>query len=136
MAKIVSVNVNQVTASASKGAARNHEVFIDRPPAQDGEDMGPMGGELLLLGLGGCFMSTLLAAIRAREADVSDVNIEVAGVIDGTPASFTAATLTIAAKYDDRALMEKLIAISERGCLVVNTLKDALDLSFEIVRRE
>ena len=135
MAKTVTVNVTQVSPSASKGTARTHEVFIDRPTAQDGEDMGPMGGELLLIGLGGCFMSTLLAAIRAREADVSDVAIDVAGVIDGTPGRFTAAKLTISAKYDDPDLMEKLVTISQRGCLVVNTLKDALDLSFVFVQK-
>jgi organic hydroperoxide reductase OsmC/OhrA len=35
-----------------------------------------MGGELFLAAVGGCFMSNLLAAINARESDVSDVRTE------------------------------------------------------------
>lgn len=135
MAKTVTVNVSQVSPSASEGTARTHEVYIDRPPVQDGEDMGPMGGELLLIGLGGCFMSTLLAAIRARQADVSDVSIDVAATIDGTPARFTAAMLTISAIYEDQDLMDKLVTISQRGCLVVNTIKDAIDLDFVVLQK-
>ena len=40
--------------------------------------------------------------------------------------------MKIRAEYDDRELMEKLITISERGCIVANTLKNALPLSIEL----
>jgi len=35
----------------------------------------------------------------------------------------------VSAQYGDEDLMRKLIAMSERGCLVTNTLKDAVALS-------
>jgi len=81
------------------------------------------GCELLLASLGGCFSSNLLAAISAREAAISNVNITVTGTLDGTPASFTAIDMKVAADHDDAEMLEKLITISERSCIVANTLK-------------
>ena len=88
MARTITVEVDQIGPSTSKGAARSHSVVIDRPAEKGGEDKGPLGGELLLLSLGGCFMSTLLAAIKTREANVSGVKISVAGTIGGVPERF------------------------------------------------
>ena len=70
MARTITVEVDQVGPSTSKGTARSHTVVIDRPAEKGGEDKGLLGGELLLLSLGGCFMSTLLATIKTREANV------------------------------------------------------------------
>ena len=49
----------------------------DRPQEKGGEDRGAMGGEHILMGLGGCLSSNLLAAIRAREAAIDHVTITV-----------------------------------------------------------
>ena len=35
-------------------------------------------------------------------------------------------TLHVTANYTDSELMRKLVAIAERGCLVTNTLKNAM----------
>ena len=117
------VQVEQVGPTTSKGTARTHSVLIDRPTAKGGEDRGPLGGELMLVALGGCYMSNLLAAIRAREAKVSDVRITVVGEVGGSPDRVEAFTLKIRAKYADRDEMLKLITIAERSCIVTNTLK-------------
>ena len=53
MANIVSARVTQIDASASRGEARGLEVSVDRPPAKGGRDAGMMGGEMLLVALGG-----------------------------------------------------------------------------------
>ncbi len=89
MANKVTVQVNQVGSTTSEGTIRQHKVFIDRPEAKGGEDKGAMGGELLLASLGGCFMSTLLAAIKAREANVSDVHIDISGTLEESPGRFS-----------------------------------------------
>ncbi len=73
MGSQVQVNVRQVGPSASVGMAREHRAIMDRPQAKGGENRGAMGGEHLLMALGGCFMSNLLAAVQSREAEVSDV---------------------------------------------------------------
>jgi putative redox protein len=81
------------------------------------------------MSLGGCFLSTLLAAIRTREADVSDVRVSVIGTAGGVPERFESMALRVSGKYSDEDLMRKLIAMAERGCLVTNTLKDAVAIS-------
>src|SRR5215471_15923318 len=120
MGNTVQVEIEQIGPSTSKGVARSHTVIVDRPVAKGGEDRGPLGGEYQLFALGGCFMSNLLAAIRTREAAVTDVRITVTGTIDGSPERFTAMKLSIRAKYKDAELMHKLITIAERGCIVSN----------------
>ena len=68
MANEMKIALRQTAASTSEAAVRQHKILIDRPAAKGGDDRGPMGGELFLAAIGGCFMSNLLAAIKAREA--------------------------------------------------------------------
>ena len=133
MPRTITVEVDQVGPSTSKGTARSHSVVIDRPADKGGEDRGPLGGELLLLSLGGCFMSTLLAAIKTREADVSGVKLSVAGTICGVPERFESLHMRVSAKHNDADLMRKLMMMAERGCLVTNTLRDAVIITLELV---
>ena len=135
MPRTVSVDVAQVGPATSQAVARNHTVLIDRPVEKGGDDRGPLGGELLLMSLGGCFVSTLLAAIRTREVMVSDVRVSVTGTVGGVPERFEAMTLRVTAKYDDEDLMRKLLSIAERGCLVTNTLKDAVLITVDLEKR-
>ena len=132
MPRTITVDVNQVGPSTSQATARSHAVLIDRPVEKGGEDRGPLGGELLLVSLGGCFVSTLLAAIRAREADVSDVRVVVTGTVGGVPERFESMALRVSAKYGDENLTRKLIEMAARGCLVTNTLKDAVAISIDL----
>ena len=92
-----------------------------------------MGGELLLASLGGCFVSTLLAAVRAREAPVSEVRVTVTGAVGGTPERFERISMRVSARHQDADLMRKLLDIAERGCLVTNTLKEAMPITVELV---
>ena len=128
----IQVQVNQVSPATSESIIRDHKVLIDRPEAKGGEDRGAMGGELLLASLGGCFMSTLLAAVKARDAEVDNVRISVEGTLDGNPSHFTAIAMNISADYSDKAVMKKLVTIAERSCIVANTLKGSVGLSFEV----
>ena len=134
MPRTISVDVEQVGPSTGSATARSHTVFVDRPLETGGNDRGPRGGEYLLIAIGGCFLSTLLAAVKTRAADVSDVHVSVVGAIDGTPERFESMTLHVTAKYSDEDLMHKLVEIAERGCLVSNTLKDAVRLSVVVQR--
>jgi len=76
MAGEMKIQLRQISASASEATVGRHRVSIDRPAAKGGTDAGPMGGELFLAAVGGCFMSNLLAAIGARQANISDVSVE------------------------------------------------------------
>jgi putative redox protein len=137
MPRTVTVDIAQIGPSTSRATARSHTLLVDRPVDKGGADRGPLGGELLLASLGGCFMSTLLAAIRTREADVSDVRISVTGTIGGVPERFEAMEMRVSANYGDPETMRKLILVAERGCLVTNTLKVSVLVTVELeeVRR-
>ena len=129
MGRTVSVEIEQVGPSTGQATARTHTVFVDRPTDKGGHDRGPLGGEYLLVSLGGCFLSTLLAAVKTRGAEVSNVRVSVAGTIGGVPERFEAMAVRVNAVYKDKDEMRKLLTIAERGCLVTNTLRDAVALS-------
>jgi putative redox protein len=131
MSQILTVQVEQVGPSTATAQARSHTVLVDRPLAKGGEDRGPLGGEYLLVALGGCFLSNLLAAIRVRGAAVSDVTVSVTGTIDGSPDQFTTFGLSVAAVHGDSALVRKLIAMAARACAVTNTLRRSAAVTFE-----
>jgi len=132
MANEIKIAIRQTSASTSEAAIRQHKLAIDRPVAKGGDDQGPMGGELFLAAIGGCFMSNLLAAIKGRQAEVSDAHTEVTGVLDESPARFTAVELNVTAKYSDREQFEKLVEIADRGCIMMNTLRGKLDIKVRI----
>jgi putative redox protein len=132
MANEIKIAIRQTSASTSEAAIRQHKVSIDRPAAKGGDDQGPMGGELFLAAIGGCFMSNLLAAIKGRQAGVSDVRTEVIGTLAESPARFTAVELNVTGKYSDREQFEKLIEIADRGCIMMNTLRGKLDIKVRI----
>jgi putative redox protein len=132
MSQTLEVRVEQDGASSSVGIVRTHRLAIDRPVAKGGTDKGPLGGEYLLVSLGGCFMSNLLAAIRAREtqgAGISNVRVAVTATVDGPPDRVTAMTMTVGATGADRATLEKLVEIAGRACIVTNTLKLAVPIT-------
>lgn len=129
----VQIRLQQVGHATTEAGIRHHKVLIDRPEAKGGDDKGPMGGELLLAALGGCFMSNLLAAIRARQADISNVYTEVIGTLGENPARFTAIDMAVSADGADAALLAKLVTIAERACITANTLRDAVTLTTRTV---
>ena len=122
MAEQMKVSLRQVSATASEASIREHRVRISRPVEKGGCGTGPMGGDLFLSAVGGCFMSNLLAAIRARDARISGVQTEVIAVVDGTPSRFISMELEVSATGEDLDQLDKLIQIAERGCIMVNTL--------------
>ena len=128
MANEMKIQLRQISASTSEATMRRHQVLIDRPTAKGGADAGPMGGELFLAALGGCFMSNLLAAIKGREADISNVRVEVVGSLAESPARFAGVELRVAAESRDRELLERLVEIADRGCIMMNTLRGKLDV--------
>jgi putative redox protein len=132
MPRTISVEIEQVGPSTGQATARSHTVFVDRPEDKGGSDRGPLGGEYLLVSLGGCFLSTLLAAVRTRNADVANVRVSVAGTIGGVPERFESMDVRVRADYTNEDDMRKLVAIAERGCLVTNTLRDAVVLTLHI----
>jgi putative redox protein len=132
MANEIKTQIRQVSAATSEAILRTHHVLIDRPVNKGGADSGPMGGELFLDAVGGCFMSNLLAAIKAREAEISNVRIEVIGILADSPARFQAVELYVTADSLNQELFEKLVEIADRACIMMNTLRGTLDIRIRI----
>jgi putative redox protein len=129
----ITVQLDQTGVSTSVAAIRDHQVTIDRPQSKGGTDAGPMGGELFLASIGGCFMSNLLAALNARDAAVSSVHTAVTGTLEGTPQRFTTISIRVSAEYADNALMQKLVDIADKGCIMTNTLRATVPVKISIV---
>jgi putative redox protein len=132
MSNQMKIQLHQISPSSSEATVRDHHVIIDRPVAKGGTDKGPMGGELFLAAIGGCFMSNLLAAIAARDAAVSNVRTEIVATIADSPARFTAVELYVAADCSNPELLERLVEIADRGCIMMNTLRGKLDVQIRI----
>lgn len=77
-------------------------------------------------------MSNILAAIRAREARISDVQTEVTGTLADSPVRFSSVELYVTAKSDDPELLEKIVQIADRACIMMNTLRDKLELRIRV----
>ena len=122
MSTTFQATIDHVNHTTSRATVRTHTFLVDRAVAKGGFDLGPVGGEYMLVSLGGCFTSHLLAAIRAREAAMTDVRVAVTGTLDGTPERFTKFTMDVSARCDDAELARKLITIAGRACQVVSTL--------------
>ena len=133
MATTFSATIEHINLTTSRAAVRTHTALVDRGVAKGGLDLGPAGGEYMLVSLGGCFLSHLLAAIRARDAEMTGVKVAVTGTLDGTPERFTAFTMNVTATCPDLELARKLVVVAARACQVSNTVRQAaaLEVSYE-----
>jgi putative redox protein len=129
MSTTFTATVEHVVHTTSRVTVRTHSAIVDRPRAKGGNDLGPVGGEYLLVSLGGCFTSHLLAAMRARETALPGIRVVVSGTLDGAPERFTSLSVAVAAGDADAVLLEKLTTIAARGCQVMNTLRLAVPIT-------
>ena len=125
------VQLRQVSGSASEAGLRTHRVLIDRPVEKGGSNQGPMGGELFLASIGGCFMSNLLAAINARKVDLFEVRVEVVGTLAEAPARFSSVVMNVTSSGSAEQF-ERLVEVADRGCIMMNTLRGKLDVRVHI----
>ena len=132
MSTDIRIELRQLSATTTEVAIGDHQLLVDRPAEKGGGGLGPMGGELFLASVGGCFMSNLLAAIRARELGVSDVRTQVTGTVDGAPARFTAIRLHVTAGNTEPETLQKLVEVADRGCIMMNTLRGKLDIQIHV----
>ncbi|MEV7025711.1 OsmC family protein [Kitasatospora sp. NPDC093558] len=128
----ISVTLHPVGGSVVEGQARTHSVTVDRPVEKEGTDAGPMGGEYLLLALGGCYLSTFLAALKASDpdADPSGVQVRVDGALVPAPTRFSELTVTVSAPAALEGVLTKPLLKAERGCIVHNSIKGGLAVRF------
>lgn len=133
MSTTFTATIEHVSQTTSRATVRTHTLLVDRGVAKGGLDLGPAGGEYMLVALGGCFTSHLLAAIRAREAAMTGVRVAVTGTLDGSPERFTAFAMDVSATCADSELARKLVTMAARACQVSSTIRPvaALQITYE-----
>jgi len=114
---------------------RDLDLYLDSPEERGGTNKGPSSREYFLMAVGGCFLKNLRAAIAARDADVHDIEVEAIGTQAEAPRRIAHVELVITAHYSDEAQMHHLVEIADRGCLIANTVRGAVEMSHTVRQR-
>lgn len=121
----ISIILNQFSPTAMKLQDQNFNIIIDRPIQKGGAGKGLMGGQHLLLGIGGCFCSTLFAATNSRDIKIIGLQVNIIATIENAPKRFSNITLEVSyKKCSHPEEFNKLLKISENSCISINTLKN------------
>lgn len=128
MTRTISLRFDAIGGTrAGLGHAGGHSLIADRPEGRaGGMGLGFNGGELLAASLGGCFWNDLHYAAEAMGQIVEVRSVDVALVLDGTPARVTGATISArlngvqARAVFDRACVESTIANSISGAIRID----------------
>ncbi|WP_462251228.1 OsmC family protein [Ekhidna sp.] len=127
----ITLELQQHSETAMKLQNDQFDLLVDRPVAKGGGGSGLMGGQYMLLGIGGCFCSTFFAAAQSRGFSIEGLLVKVnATISDDLPKRFTDVKLEVS--YDrcsDPSSFDKLLKIAEQGCISVNTVKNGLNFS-------
>lgn len=130
----MNVWVRSLDGHVSIGRQEQGQVLpLDRPEATGGTGLGFNGGHLMLLGWGGCFKSTLIAAAEARGIDIRDLELTIAGETADTPYRIKKVRMSVEldAEVDDDT-KRKLIDIARNGCAVSNTLQLGAEMEISL----
>ena len=127
----ITLELDQYSPTAMQLSHQHFQVVVDRPVEKGGGGQGLMGGQHLLIGIGGCFCSTFFAAAQSRGLEVEGLKVKVvASMSDNLPKRFEAVTLEVTcSRNSDPKLFQKILKIAENGCLSVNTVKNGLDFA-------
>ncbi len=127
----ITVQLKQNGETSSLLTFGEHNIIIDRPVEKGGNGEGPMGGQVLLMSIAGCFSSTLYAAAQVRDLEIEGLEITVkGGISESQPKRFESIELEITnGTCGDEAEFPKLLEIAEKGCIAVNTIKAGMKFS-------
>ncbi len=127
--KTMNIKLMQKSATAVQLTQEAYSVIVDRPIENGGGGQGIIGGKYLLIGIGGCFCSTLLAAAQSRNIRIDELTVEVTANLSAeAPLRFTDIQITVDYLQNaDYQHIKKLIAIDEKGCTVINTIKTGVN---------
>ncbi len=127
--------VKWVEGTLSIGQAGKHVVAIDRAASVGGTEAGFKASELLLVSVAGCFTSTITAVVKARDAVITELEVQAHGISAENPSRLIQIELAVTLAVIDsngNALadeeLDKLIILAERGCFVSNSIRAAVPI--------
>ncbi|NND15161.1 MAG: OsmC family protein [Eudoraea sp.] len=134
MSIVTMITLEQVSETGMQLLNDDFRVRVDRPVEKGGNGEGLMGGQYMLVGIGGCYCSTLLAAAQSRDIQISGLSVSVKATIsEDLPKRFKDIVLEVSSTSCSKEHeFNKLLKIAEKGCISVNTIKSGLNFSVEL----
>lgn len=112
-----------------------HALVLDGPAEAGGRNLGVRPMEAVLLGMGACTASDVVAILRKARQTVSDCHIELQATrADKPPRVFTRIHVKylVAGKSLRPAAVERAVKLStEKYCSATIMLREAVDISYE-----
>jgi putative redox protein len=109
--------------------ARGHEIAVDEPLEDGGDDTGAMPTELLCAALASCFCLALAFVARKRDRELPGLRVVVRSRRAGRELRYERFEIEAQADVPDEEL-EALIEPARRVCWVSNTLAHGAELSY------
>ena len=114
-----------------------HSIMMDASEKVGGQNQGPTPKPLLMASLGGCTAMDVISLAKKMRQEVESFDIELeADILDEFPMNYQAIKLIYKFKGKDLdpEKLKKAVDLSQnRYCGVSATLKDSVQLSYEIV---
>lgn len=125
--------LNQFAATAVKLKNNDFEIIADRPKEKGGNGLGLMGGQYLLIGIGGCFCSNIFGAAETRNIKIKGLQVKVsASFSEDKPTKFETITLNVSYKsVSDEKTAKKIFKIAEKACVAINSVKSGIKVTLE-----
>lgn len=130
MANGMKITLTQTSPTGTQAEIRGHKLHCDRPSEKGGGDTGPLGGETFLFGLAGCFTSNLLAANAEGGSSLAGIKVELEAEI--ATKRISTVHFAVSADEGDKAELERCVAFAEANCILVNTLRNVVDITTSV----
>lgn len=140
--KVKDVNENEASLKWIEGFqflgyAREHSVIIDQKKEDGGENLGFKPTELLLLALGGCLGSRIVAEAMFKGLKIEDLKLDI-GISRAARASESNAKWLITVKVHikgdiSKEEKEEIVEKAEKYCKISHILKDTCEIQVEVV---
>ena len=108
---------------------RGHEIAVDEPVAEGGNDEGVMPTDLLAASIASCFCLALAFAARKRDRELPGLEVVVRRVRAGRELRYERFEIDARAEVPEDELAA-LMEPARRVCWVSNTLAHGVELSY------
>lgn len=143
--KTLTVKSESTAGIRVKSSVRDFEFVTDQPEEKNGTNKGPTPVEYLLGSLGSCICITSRMIADRMDMEINSVKTEVEGDIDYegmiNPDEVRPGVGEIRVKVDlngdlDEEKKQKIIKRAEQSCPVTDTLKNRVEVRFELGNEE
>ena len=114
---------------ATDVSVRGHELRVDEPEAQGGDDSGPMPTELFLASLASCFCLAVAFTAGKRDIELPELSVRVHAERPGKELRYDRFTVVTTAAVDD-ATLARLVERARPVCWVSNILAHGVAVEY------